>query len=91
MPIFLPRSWEIVYKTSQDAGEEIGLAADGVKEEATIEASVGGDGTLNGVVRGVTEELEDSKGLSEKCQLLMFTPGLWETWTGKTDASETLN
>jgi len=54
---FLPSSWTIDFKFSQAAGEEIELGAQGIREGATIEASVGGDGTRNGVVQGVTEEL----------------------------------
>src|ERR1035437_1531122 len=46
---FLPSSWTIDFKFSQAAGEEIELGAQGIREGATIEASVGGDGTRNGV------------------------------------------
>jgi diacylglycerol kinase family enzyme len=54
---FLPHSWEVKFKVSQAAGQEIELGAQGIREGATIEASVGGDGTLSGVVKGPTEEL----------------------------------
>jgi diacylglycerol kinase family enzyme len=60
---FLPSAWTIDFKVSQTAGQEIDLAAQGIRENATIEASVGGDGTRKGVVQGVAEELR-SQGKS---------------------------